>query len=102
MTFYIKIQNDGSVSDSFTLRNFWTTAAGVTTRYYKGTTEITSKINAGTYVTPSLAPGASLTIKAVVNVGAGPSGPGTMRLVRISSRKDAAKVDSVEFVVQRS
>jgi len=102
VTFYIKIQNDGSVSDSFTLRNFWTTAAGVTTRYYKGTTEITSKINAGTYVTPSLAPGASLTIKAVVNVGAGPSGPGTMRLVRISSRKDAAKVDSVEFVVQRS
>src|SRR5262249_8759969 len=40
ITFYITIQNDGSVSDSFTLRNFWSTSAGVSTRYFKGSVDI--------------------------------------------------------------
>jgi len=102
VTFYISIQNDGSVSDTFTLRNFWSTSTGISTRYYKGATEITSKLAAGTYVTPTLAPGSSTTIKAVVTVGTGISGASTGHLIRISSNKDASKVDAVRFTVTRS
>jgi hypothetical protein len=71
-TFQYKIENDGPAAASFTL----TASPGtpkITPKYKIGATDITSAIVAGTYVTPELAPGESITINLAVTVK-GPNG----------------------------
>lgn len=102
VTFYISIQNDGAAADSFKV-----SGAGSTTmysvRYYKGTTEITSAVVAGTYQTASLAVGSATQVKAVVKVkSTATAGSSVSRLVTITSTHDGTKKDAVLFTVKRS
>ena len=99
VTFYISIQNDGAAADSFKV-----SGAGSTTmysvRYYKGTTEITSAVVAGTYQTASLAVGSTTQVKAVVKVKSTATvGSSITRLVTITSTNDCTKHDAVKFTV---
>nr|MBA2569820.1 M4 family metallopeptidase [Chloroflexota bacterium] len=102
ITFGISAQNDGSAADSFTLLG-----AGSSThynvKYLDGTTIITSQVVAGTYTTPSLAPGAShlITVKVKVKSTA-PVGSKVGRLVTITSVADNTKKDSVKFIGKRA
>jgi hypothetical protein len=71
-TFQYKIENDGPDAASFTLTGSPGTPK-ITPKYKIGATNITTAIVAGTYVTPELAPGESITINLGVSVK-GPNG----------------------------
>lgn len=66
-TSYVKIQNEGLVSASFTLRGSGG-ATGIAAHYYLGSTNITAGVLAGTYATPSIERGASILVRLVVTV----------------------------------
>jgi hypothetical protein len=68
VTSYVKIQNDGLVAASFDIKGTGG-AHGLTARYYRGRTNITTQVRAGTYGTASLAPGASVVLRVVVRAG---------------------------------
>lgn len=61
-TFDVTIQNDGGAPASFLLKGVVTDGTGYRVTYRNGATDITSAINAGTFSTGTLAPGAPFTI----------------------------------------
>lgn len=67
VTSYVKIQNDGLVSASFKITGTGG-ATGIVAHYYRGTTNITADVRAGTYATPSVAARASILLRLVVTV----------------------------------
>jgi hypothetical protein len=72
-TFVLSLQNDGTLADALTLKGPGS-APGFTVRYLAGltgTTDITSKVLAGTYRTPPLAPGAIRAVRLAVAVAPG-------------------------------
>jgi hypothetical protein len=92
--FEISIQNDGSHADRFRVKATGSASAGWTIRYYRGATDVTAAILAGTYQTTSLAPGATYLIRARITVKTGTS---VTRLLTIRSGADPTKVDAVRF-----
>jgi len=100
--FRIGIQNDGVVRDRFTISAEGAASSGYRVRYFYGTREITSAIEAGTFETRSLIPGRRQTIEAWVKVRTTASkGSYVERLVAISSLNDPSAVDAVKFEVSR-
>jgi hypothetical protein len=99
LTFGISIQNDGSAADRFTVKATGAASAWTVT-YSRGTTNITSAVVAGTYRTPSLAPGATYLISARITLpqssNSNLSG-NVARLVTIRSVANSTKVDAVKF-----
>jgi alpha-tubulin suppressor-like RCC1 family protein len=92
-TFDISIQNDGTRADRFKVKATGAGTAGWTVTYSHGSTNVTSAVVAGTYQTPSLAPGAAYVITArITNAGGN-----FARLVTIRSAADPAKIDAVRF-----
>ena len=91
----VSIQNDGNRADRFTVK-----ATGAATRawiviYRYGTRDITAAVVAGTFRTPSLAPGATYLIHARITIGDG--GGNITRMVAIRSVANPAKIDTVKF-----
>ena len=99
-TFDISIQNDGSAADRFTVKATGARSAWVVT-YSRGTTNITSAVVAGTYRTPSLAPGATYLThaKIVNNFSVNVLSYSVARLVTIRSIASSTKLDAVKFGV---
>jgi hypothetical protein len=97
-TFDISIQNDGSAADRFTVKATGARSAWVVT-YSRDATNITSAVVAGTYRTPSLAPGATYLIhaKIVNNFSVNLFSYSVARLVTIRSVANSTKVDAVKF-----
>ena len=97
--FRIAVQNDGIVPDSFRIQ-----AAGsepyYSIRYYRHSKEITSRVVAGTFTTPVLAPGDRYVIRVWVKVATLAAAPSASRLVTLTSVNDPTKVDAVQFVVR--
>lgn len=101
IVFKISVQNDGSRADRFTVA-----AGGITSGYrvkfLLGTGNITAAVEAGTYRTPLLAPGAALVIEAKVvmpcdswnNCGQDRA----TRLVTVGSTANPSLRDAVKFV----
>ena len=103
VSFYVSIQNDGNANDTFKLALSGAATTMYSVRYYHGTTEITAAVVAGTYQTPSVAPGASYTVKAVVKVkSTATAGSSVSRLLTITSVANGTKQDAVKFVVKRA
>jgi hypothetical protein len=97
LTFGISIQNDGSAADRFTVKATGAASAWTVT-YSRGTTNITSAVVAGTYRTPSLAPGATYLIHARITLRESSNLSGNVaRLVTIRSVGDPTKIDAVKF-----
>jgi hypothetical protein len=65
---YVTVQNQGSVPDTFALTVICCGSDGDTVRYFRGRSsiEITDEVEAGTFVTPQLDPGATYTIRVTV------------------------------------
>lgn len=100
--FRIGIQNDGFLRDRFTVDANGGAVAGYRTRYFRYTAEITSAVNAGTYVTRWLGPGERVVIEAWVRVKAiAEPGSAMERSITISSTNDATKHDVLKFTVRR-
>jgi N-acetylneuraminic acid mutarotase len=73
-TFQIRVANDGSTPDSFTVRGSPAGSSAFIVTYLKGATgnvNVTSAVVAGTYTTPVLAPGATAVLRLRVQVKAG-------------------------------
>ena len=100
--FTIKIENDGSATDSFTVLGEGA-QTGFSVTYKQGTTDITSQVVAGTFAVGGLAPGAfatikiSITVKSTATVGATNSW-----LITLTSAADTSKLDAVTAKVKVS
>jgi hypothetical protein len=92
-TFDISIQNDRTRADRIKVKATGAATGGWKVAYFRGTTNITAAVVAGTYRTASLAPGATYLIVAQITKGSG----NMTRLVTIRSVADATKVDAVKF-----
>jgi hypothetical protein len=107
VVFRISIQNDGSLADRFRVDADGTTL-GYVVKFVRKSTIITTAVEAGTYTTPQLAPGASLVIKAKVvmkcppfdSCGRDRAFDIAERLVTVRSVGDPTKRDAVKFVRQ--
>lgn len=103
VTFGMSIQNDGNTPDRIKVKATGTAAGGYTVKYFQGTTDITSAVVAGTYRTPSLAPGATYLITAKVTVKpTAAAGSQVTRLVTLRSVGNPVRKDAVKFVGKRS
>jgi len=103
ITFTLSIQNDGRTTDRFNVAATGSAVTGYSVKYFRGTTEITAAVQAGTYQTANLAPGATFAITARVKVlSTAASGSSVTRLVTLTSAAQAWKVDAVKFVGKRA
>ena len=103
ITFGISIQNDGSGADRFKVKATGAAASAYTVKYFHGTTDITAAVVAGSYLTPSLAPGATYLITARVTVKSTAAvGSSVTRLVTLTSVGNSVKKDAVKFTGKRA
>jgi len=102
VTFRINVQNDGNSSERFRVRALGSSTTMYNVKYFRGTTEITASVVAGTYVTPILSPGETLGIRSTVKVKSTATiGSTVTRLLTVNSNTAAGAIDAVKFVVQR-
>ena len=103
ITFGISIQNDGTGGDHFKVKATGIAVSGYSVKYYRGTTDITAAVVAGTYQTPSLAPTATYLITARVTVKSTAAvGSQVTRLVTLTSVGNSTKKDAVKFIGKRA
>jgi CSLREA domain-containing protein len=103
ITFGISVQNDATKADAFKVVAAGAATAGYTIKYFRGTTDITAAVVAGTYQTPSLSAQGKFLIKAKVTIGStAASGSSVTRLVTITSVGNNSKQDAVRFTAKRS
>lgn len=108
--FYVTVQNDGLVPDSFRVAGSTDVGSIITTidpmkvRYFRGYhgAEITDEIVAGTFVTPVLDPGQKFLIRVRASVlpEAAP-GLAMFSYLAMTSVEDTSKVDVVTLLVLR-
>ncbi len=94
--FYVTIQNDGLVAASFTLRSAGA-AHGFTVRYFRGHSNITTKMLAGTYTTGAIGPRSSVILAGLVTL-ARTTAPRVTYLVRATS-VSGIPADAVRAIV---
>jgi DNA-binding beta-propeller fold protein YncE len=99
VTFKIRIENDGSGTDPLTVLGGGS-AKGYSVTYFAGTTNITSKVVAGTYKI-SLAAAASTVLRMTVKVGSTASTSRSI-LVTTSADHEPTRLDAVKAVVKRA
>jgi len=99
VSFKIRIENDGSDPDPFTISGGGS-AKGYSIAYFSGTTNITSKVVAGTYRL-TMDPGSSVVIKMTVKVGSNASTSHAI-VVKTSADHETSKLDAVKAVVKRA
>lgn len=66
VSFAVQVQNDGAGPDAFSLKGTGDISGVGSVRYLSGTTDITSKVKAGTYKTANLAPGQTVNFTIVI------------------------------------
>jgi hypothetical protein len=101
VTFRVAIANDGTAADVFAVKGGGS-STGYAVRYFVGQADITPTVVAGTWQTPSLAPGASKVITVRVTVkSAAAVGSRIERRVLATSDGDATARDAVRLAVKR-
>lgn len=102
VTFGISIQNDGTGSDRFRVRATGTSTTRYTVKYFRGTTDITAAVVAGTYRTPLIAKAGTYLITARVTVKSTAAiGSKVTRLVTLTSVGNSTRKDAVTFTGKR-
>ena len=100
--FRVRIQNDGARADRIRVAATGSTS-GYRVRFFQGTSDITAEVKAGTYRTPTLAPGAFHGIKARVTLRPEVvNGDKALRLITLTSIGNPNRKDAVMFVRQFS
>ena len=101
--FMISIQNDGTQTGKFKVGATASGNVNFQVTYFRGTTNITSAVVSGTYLTGNVAAGNVWAITAKVKVTPSVvSGASTTRLITITSNADSSKVDAVKLIGKRS
>jgi hypothetical protein len=98
-TFYVAIQNRGLVAAAFTMK-LTGTASGYTVRVYRGTTNITTAVKAGTYSTGTIAARGAVALKVVVSLSSTATTTVTYTLKATSVAGTPA--DAVRAIVKRT
>ncbi len=96
-TFYVNIQNDGLVASAFTIKGSGS-ARGYSVKYYRGATNVTTAVKAGTYSTGAVAARGSVTLKVVVTRGTS-TASSVSYLVRATSVA-GTPADAVKVIVK--
>jgi hypothetical protein len=89
-TFLIEIENDGLVTSDFSIKGS-DDVDPFTVRYFKGRTEITDEVKAGTYHVDALAPGESRAIRMKVKAKRN-AAVGTTRKLRVVAAADGSSL----------
>jgi len=99
-TFLVSVQNDGNVTDTFTVKGVGS-GSGFTVKYVVGTKDVTKSVVAGTYRFTSVTARASRTLKIVVTVGS-KAAIGASRKVVVTAVSTAASTrkDAVAALVK--
>jgi hypothetical protein len=98
VSFKIRIENDGSGTDPLTVLGTGS-GKGYSVTYFSGTTNVTSKVVAGTYKI-SLGVAASVVLRMTVKVGSSAVTSRAM-LVKTSADHEPTRLDAVKAVVKR-
>ncbi len=103
-TFYVRVGNDGDATESLTVPGVDSGAAGYKVTYFDaGGADITAAVKAGTYVVPSVAPGATTTLRVKVKATTtSVRGSGHNADVRVTSTGDPSATDVVRAKVKRT
>ncbi len=100
-TFTVRLQNDGTVADRLRVAGLASTSRFKIT-YLAGSTDVTSRVVAGTYRTVSLAPGAQTALTVVIKAKVGtPAGTKVTVPVTVRSNVQPALLDVVKAKVTR-
>ena len=101
---YLTIQNDGDAADTFSLDVTGTSPAGYVLHYFRNRSqhELTAEIEAGTFVTPTLAPGQVYRIRVRIETTTDAvHGSQLTRLFTFSSEHDGNAQDAALLTVTR-
>ena len=101
---YLTIQNDGDVADSFSLDVTGASPDGYVLRYFRNRSqhELTSEIEAGTFVTPTLAPGQRYRIRVRIQTTKAAVHKSLLtRLFTFTSENDGSAQDAAFLSVKR-
>ncbi len=103
ITYQVEVQNDApTASDSFMVAATGPTTVDFTITYMKGSHDITTAINAGTYVSPLMPPGAYIVITVTIHIEASARHHEAVhRLLTITSVGDNTKQDAVLVAAKR-
>ena len=100
--FTISLQNESNIPETFVVQASSPPVTGYKVKFFRGLTEITSAVFAGTYVTESVAPGNTFAIKLKVKVLAGaPAGSHVDGMVSATANGSVLISDTVGFGVSR-
>jgi glutamyl endopeptidase len=100
-TFYVRIQNDGSAADAFTVRGQGSHPK-FTVRWFAGTTEVTTAVRAGTYRSPNLNAGGTTVLRAVLTArGTSARGQAVTATMTVTSAANPAMKDVVKVTATR-
>jgi len=101
-TFTISIQADGNTADRFKVAAAGSAVTGYSVKFFRGLTEITGTVNAGTYQTGLVLPGDAWLLTAKVKVlKHAAMGSSINRLVTLTSTTNGYQYDAVKFTVHR-
>ena len=95
-TLYLEFENDGLVNDSYRLHATGG-ATGFTPTYTVAGTNVTSQIKAGTYVTATIPPAGTVTVKLVVGVAIS---AGSSASFLVKATESGVKADAVKAVIK--
>lgn len=102
VTYFVSVQNDALFAAASRLRGTASTNR-FRVKYSADGTGITGAVVAGTYTTPVLAPGATITVKVRVTVlASAPGGSSLDAALTAKSDTDPSRRDTVRFVTRRS
>ena len=94
---YVNIQNDGLVAAAFTVKGTGS-ARGFTVHYYRGSTDVTTSVKAGTYSTGAIAARGSITLRVKVTLSKTSASSGSY-VIRASS-VSGTPADAVKAIVK--
>jgi hypothetical protein len=96
-TFYVSIQNDGLVTAAFKVQSFGS-ATGYAVRYFRGATNVTAAVVAGTYSTGAIGPRGAITLRMQVIRGT-VTAAAAVYVVRVTSVA-GTPADAVKAIVR--
>jgi len=96
-TLFVNIQSDGLLDDTFTVLGTGA-ANGFTVTYFRGATNVTGQVRAGTFSTGNLAPGGNTTLKMVVKLSATSANSGTFPVT--AKAGPGTPADAVKAIVK--
>jgi hypothetical protein len=100
---WIRVGNDGFVSDTFTVDANITGSSSYTVQFFAGATDITAAVVAGTYQTASLGQGAVTTIEMRISAASNTAANATATVdVFVSSTNAPTQLDMVRGKIKRA